>query len=59
MKNIKVELEKGNQTLARMNSSSKKLDSILKMERGGKAGLGYNERTFETGESSKTPMFVK
>lgn len=55
----KLEFEKANQTLKKMNSSSIKLDSILQMGSNGKTGLGYCESTFETGKSSKTPMFVK
>lgn len=55
----KLELEKANQTLKMMNSSTSKLDSILMMGRDGKTGLGYCESTFETGECSKTPVFVK
>lgn len=53
LKYAKLELEKANQTLEKMNSSSSKLDSILMMGRDGKAGIGYCENNFETGELSK------
>lgn len=39
MNTVKIDLEKANHTLARMNSSSRKLDSILQMGRESKAGL--------------------
>lgn len=55
----KIELEKVNQTLERMNLSTSNLDSILMMGRDGKSDLGQCESTFETGECSKTPVFVK
>ncbi|XP_073121706.1 uncharacterized protein [Henckelia pumila] len=56
---LNLELEKANATFARFNSSSNKLDNILTMGKDDKFGLGFKERVFETGESSKTPVFVK
>lgn len=58
--NVKGELEKTSKTLAKFNSNSSTLDSILMMGKDDdKAGLGYNQSGFETGESSKQTIFVK
>ncbi|XP_073132809.1 uncharacterized protein [Henckelia pumila] len=56
---LNSELERAKTTLDKFNSSSNKLDSILIMGKNDKFGLGFKESFFETGESSKTPVFVK
>ncbi|XP_073138169.1 uncharacterized protein [Henckelia pumila] len=56
---LNSELEKPKATLARFNSSSNKLYTLLTMGKNDKFGLGFKESVFETGESSKTPVFVK
>ncbi|XP_073041763.1 uncharacterized protein [Primulina eburnea] len=59
----KEELREATQVLAKMNSSSSKLDSLLMIGQNDKAGLGYSNSLFETGESSnakeKPTVFVK
>ncbi|XP_073051184.1 uncharacterized protein [Primulina eburnea] len=60
---VKEELREATQVLAKMNSSSSKLDSLLMIGQNDKAGLGYSNSLFETGESSnakeKPTVFVK
>ncbi|XP_073061619.1 uncharacterized protein [Primulina eburnea] len=60
---VKEELKEATQVLAKMNSSSSKLDSLLMIGQNDKAGLGYSNSLFETGESSnakeKPTVFVK
>ncbi|XP_073134302.1 uncharacterized protein [Henckelia pumila] len=56
---LNSELERAKTTLAKFNSSSSKLDSLLTIGNNDKFGLGFKESVFETGESSKTPVFVK
>ncbi|XP_073046244.1 uncharacterized protein [Primulina eburnea] len=60
---IKEELGEATQILAKMNSSSSKLDSLLMTGQNDKAGLGYPNSLFEIGESSNTKgkqtVFVK
>ncbi|XP_073138586.1 uncharacterized protein [Henckelia pumila] len=56
---VKDELVKAKATLAKFKSSTTKLDSLLMMERYGKAGLGFENSKFEIGESSKALVFVK
>ncbi|XP_073064132.1 uncharacterized protein [Primulina eburnea] len=60
---IKEELGEATQILGKMNSSSSKLDSLLMTGQNDKAGLGYPNSLFETGESSNTKgkqtVFVK
>ncbi|XP_073018180.1 uncharacterized protein [Primulina eburnea] len=60
---VNDDLEKASKTLAKFNSSSSKLDTILTMGKDGRTGLGYVESIFEHGETSnagsKTPVFVK
>ncbi|XP_075489478.1 uncharacterized protein LOC142528320 [Primulina tabacum] len=57
------ELGEATQILAKLNSSSSKLDSLLMIGKNDKAGLGYTNNLFETGESSNTErkptVFVK
>ncbi|XP_075483854.1 uncharacterized protein LOC142524011 [Primulina tabacum] len=60
---VKEELEEATQILAKLNSSSSKLDSLLMIGKNDKAGLGYTNHQFEIGESSNTErkptVFVK
>ncbi|XP_073152521.1 uncharacterized protein [Henckelia pumila] len=56
---LNSELERAKTTLDKFNSSSSKLESILTMGKNDKFGLGFKESVFKTGESSKTPLFVK
>ncbi|XP_073287691.1 uncharacterized protein [Primulina huaijiensis] len=60
---IKEELKEATQILAKINSSSSKLDSLLMIGKNDKAGLGYTNNLLETGESSNTErkptVFVK
>ncbi|XP_073019280.1 uncharacterized protein [Primulina eburnea] len=60
---VKEELGEATQILAKMNSSSSKLDSLLMIGQNDKAGLGYPNSLFEIGESSNTErkptFFVK
>ncbi|XP_073120049.1 uncharacterized protein [Henckelia pumila] len=56
---LNTELEKAKTNLARFNSSSNKLDSLLTMGKDDKFGLGFKESVFEIDESSKSPVFVK
>ncbi|XP_073049472.1 uncharacterized protein [Primulina eburnea] len=60
---VKEELGEATQILAKMNSSSSKLDSLLMIGQNDKAGLGYPNSLFEIGESSNTErkptVFVK
>ncbi|XP_073120658.1 uncharacterized protein [Henckelia pumila] len=56
---LKEELRKAKATLAKFNSSTIKLDSLLMMERDGTTGLGFENNKFEVGECSKGPVFVK
>ncbi|XP_073019497.1 uncharacterized protein [Primulina eburnea] len=60
---VKEELEKATQILAKLNSSTSKLDSLLMNGKNDKAGLGYSNHLFEIGESSSTErkptVFVK
>ncbi|XP_073049481.1 uncharacterized protein [Primulina eburnea] len=60
---VKEELGEATQILAKMNSSSSKLDSFLIIGQNDKAGLGYPNSLFEIGESSNTErkptVFVK
>ncbi|XP_073061905.1 uncharacterized protein [Primulina eburnea] len=60
---VKEELGKATQILAKLNSSSSKLDSLLMIGKNDKAGLGYTNHQFEIGESSNTErkptVFVK
>ncbi|XP_073130814.1 uncharacterized protein [Henckelia pumila] len=56
---LNSELEIAKTTFAKFNFSSSKLDSLLTMGKNEKFGLGFKESVFETGESSKTPVFVK
>ncbi|XP_073121832.1 uncharacterized protein [Henckelia pumila] len=55
---LNSELERAKTTLVKFNSSSSKLDYLLTMGKNDKFGLGFKESVFETGESSKTPVFV-
>ncbi|XP_073127371.1 uncharacterized protein [Henckelia pumila] len=56
---LNSELKRSKTTLDKFNSSSSKLDSIFTMGNNDKFGVGFKESVFETGESSKTPVFVK
>ncbi|XP_073064094.1 uncharacterized protein [Primulina eburnea] len=60
---FKEELGDATQILAKLNSSSSKLDSLLMIGKNDKAGLGYTNHQFEIGESSNTErkptVFVK
>ncbi|XP_073121582.1 uncharacterized protein [Henckelia pumila] len=56
---LNSELEKSKTTLARFNSSSNKLDSLLNMGKDDKFGLEFKDSVFEIGESSKSPVFMK
>ncbi|XP_073024323.1 uncharacterized protein [Primulina eburnea] len=60
---VKEELEKATQILAKLNTSTSKLDSLLMNGKNDKAGLGYSNSLFEIGESSnierKPTVFVK
>ncbi|XP_073019283.1 uncharacterized protein [Primulina eburnea] len=60
---VKEELGDATQILAKLNSSSSKLDSLLMIGKNDKAGLGYPKHQFEIGESSnaeiKSTVFVK
>ncbi|XP_075515565.1 uncharacterized protein LOC142550212 [Primulina tabacum] len=60
---VKEELGEATQILAKLNSSSFKLDSLLMIGKNDKAGLGYTNHQFEIGESSNTErkptVFVK
>ncbi|XP_075515526.1 uncharacterized protein LOC142550172 [Primulina tabacum] len=60
---VKEELGEATQILAKLNSSSSKLDSLLMIGKNDKAGLGYTNHQFEIGESSNTErkptVFVK
>ncbi|XP_075507432.1 uncharacterized protein LOC142544257 [Primulina tabacum] len=60
---VKEEIGEATQILAKLNSSSSKLDSLLMMGKNDKAGLGYTNHQFEIGESSNTErkptVFVK
>ncbi|XP_073030652.1 uncharacterized protein [Primulina eburnea] len=60
---VKEELGEATQILAKMNSSSSKLDSLLMTGQNDKAVLGYPNSLFEIGESSNTErkptVFVK
>ncbi|XP_075515957.1 uncharacterized protein LOC142550785 [Primulina tabacum] len=60
---VKKELGEATQILAKMNSSSSKLDSLLMIGQNDKVGLGYPNSLFEIGESSNTErkptVFVK
>ncbi|XP_073049518.1 uncharacterized protein [Primulina eburnea] len=60
---VKEELGEATQILAKLNSSSSKLDSLLMIGKNDKAGLGYTNHQYETGESSNTErkptVFVK
>ncbi|XP_075499732.1 uncharacterized protein LOC142538258 [Primulina tabacum] len=60
---VKEKLGEATQILAKMNSSSSKLDSLLIIGQNDKAGLGYPNSLFEIGESSNTErkptVFVK
>ncbi|XP_073119679.1 uncharacterized protein [Henckelia pumila] len=56
---LNSELERAKTTLDKFNSSSNKLDSLLTMSKNDKFGLDFKESVFETGESSKTSVFVK
>ncbi|XP_073049011.1 uncharacterized protein [Primulina eburnea] len=60
---FKEELGEATQILAKMNSSSSKLDSLLMIGQNDKARLGYPNSLFEIGESSNTErkptVFVK
>ncbi|XP_073300487.1 uncharacterized protein [Primulina huaijiensis] len=58
---VKNDLEKTSKILAKFNTSSSKLDSMLTMGKESKTGLGYVESTYEHGESSHTKptVFVK
>lgn len=51
---MKFEIEKDTKTLAKFNSSSIKLDSILMIEKDYKAGMRCNNGEFEIGESSNS-----
>ncbi|XP_075479000.1 uncharacterized protein LOC142519868 [Primulina tabacum] len=51
---VKEELGEATQILAKLNSSSSKLDSLLMIGKNDKAGLGYTNNLFETGEPSNT-----
>ncbi|XP_073036620.1 uncharacterized protein [Primulina eburnea] len=53
------DLQKATETLSRFNTSSSKLESILLMGRDDKRGLGFKDSVYETGESSKSTVFVK
>ncbi|XP_073019433.1 uncharacterized protein [Primulina eburnea] len=60
---VKDELDKASMTLAKFNSSSSKLDTMINMGNEGRTGLDYIKSTYEHGESSKagskTTVFVK
>ncbi|XP_075489616.1 uncharacterized protein LOC142528449 [Primulina tabacum] len=60
---VKEELGEATQILAKLNSSSSKLDSLLMIGKNDKAGLGYTNHQFEIGEYSnierKPTVFVK
>ncbi|XP_075477215.1 uncharacterized protein LOC142518338 [Primulina tabacum] len=60
---VKDDLEKASKTLAKFNSNSSKLDSMLTIGKDSRSGLGYVESIYEHGESSnsssKTTVFVK
>ncbi|XP_075512784.1 uncharacterized protein LOC142548375 [Primulina tabacum] len=60
---VKEELGEATQILAKLNSSSSKLDSLLMIGKNDKAGLGYTNHQFEIRESSNTErkptVFVK
>ncbi|XP_073317286.1 uncharacterized protein [Primulina huaijiensis] len=60
---VKDDLQKASKTLAKYNSSSSKLATMLTMGKDGKIGLGYIESIYEHGESSnsgpKSIVFVK
>ncbi|XP_073025191.1 uncharacterized protein [Primulina eburnea] len=51
---VKEELGDASQILAKLNSSSSKLDSLLMIGKNDKAGLGYMNHQFEIRESSNT-----
>ncbi|XP_073039009.1 uncharacterized protein [Primulina eburnea] len=60
---VKEDLGEATQIIAKLNSSSSKLDSLLMIGKNDKAGLGYTNNLFEIGESSNTErkptVFVK
>ncbi|XP_073019134.1 uncharacterized protein [Primulina eburnea] len=60
---VKDELDKASKTLAKFNSSTSKLDTVLNMGKEGRFGLGYTESTYEYGGTShtesKNTVFVK
>ncbi|XP_073153275.1 uncharacterized protein [Henckelia pumila] len=56
---LNSELERAKTTLDKFNFNSSKLDSLLIMGKNDKFGLGFKESVFETGETSKIPVFVK
>ncbi|XP_073016618.1 uncharacterized protein [Primulina eburnea] len=53
------DLQRATETLSKFNTSTSKLESILLMGRDDKKGLGFKDSVFETGESSKSTVFVK
>ncbi|XP_073019406.1 uncharacterized protein [Primulina eburnea] len=57
--NIKEEFQKATETLSKFNSSTSKLETILSMGRDDKKGLRFKDSVHETGESSKSTVFVK
>ncbi|XP_075521583.1 uncharacterized protein LOC142554792 [Primulina tabacum] len=60
---VKDDLEKASKTLAKFNSSSSKLDTVLTMGKDNRSGLGYVASMYEHGQSSnsssRTTVFVK
>ncbi|XP_075507483.1 uncharacterized protein LOC142544308 [Primulina tabacum] len=60
---VKDDIEKASKTLAKFNSSSSKLDTVLTIGKDNRSGLGYVASMYEHGESSnsssRTTVFVK
>ncbi|XP_075504392.1 uncharacterized protein LOC142541819 [Primulina tabacum] len=59
MGKTKEELQKATETLSKFNSRTSKIESIVSMGRDDKKGLGFKDSVHETGESSKSTVFVK
>ncbi|XP_073026767.1 uncharacterized protein [Primulina eburnea] len=58
LKAVVAKLE-ATETLSKFNSSTSKLETILSMGRDDKKGLGFKDSVYETGETSKSTVFVK